>query len=77
MSLVSRSREQAIKEQKENEEFGSWYSYLANPEEVTCANVHTFQKWSQSFKLIYGLFYSKTVNSREEFSSLLVFASPW
>lgn len=33
-SLVLRSREQLMKEQKEDVEFGNLYMYLENPEEV-------------------------------------------
>lgn len=63
-SLALRSREQLMREQKEDKELGSLYRYLENPDLVQSVDRHMFQNWSQFLKLIDGLLlYSETVNS--------------
>lgn len=58
-----------IKEQKDDDAFGSLYRYLENPALAQSVDMHIFQNQFHSFKLIDGLlFYSKIVNSRCELS---------
>ncbi|GFW73665.1 retrovirus-related Pol polyprotein from transposon 17.6 [Trichonephila clavipes] len=58
-ALVINSREQFIKEQKEDPELGHIYRYLENPDDGS-VNATVCESWSQDFKLINGLlFYAK------------------
>ncbi|GFS75837.1 retrovirus-related Pol polyprotein from transposon 297 [Trichonephila clavipes] len=57
-ALAINSREQFIKEQREDPELGHIYRYLENPD-VGSVNVTVCESWSQDFKLINGLFYAK------------------
>lgn len=41
-----------MKEQKEDEKVGRLYCYFENPDAVPSANMHMYEKWSQSSKLI-------------------------
>ncbi|GFV09708.1 retrovirus-related Pol polyprotein from transposon 412 [Trichonephila clavipes] len=58
-ALVISSREQFIKEQREDPELGHIYRYLENPDDGS-VNATICESWSQDFKLINGLlFYAK------------------
>ncbi|GFW05939.1 transposon Tf2-6 polyprotein [Trichonephila clavipes] len=58
-ALAINSREQFIKEQRENPELGHIYRYLENPDDGS-VNATVCESWSQDFKLINGLlFYAK------------------
>ncbi|GFS65710.1 retrovirus-related Pol polyprotein from transposon 17.6 [Trichonephila clavipes] len=58
-ALAINSREQFIKEQREDPELGHIYRYLENPEDGS-VNATVCESWSQDFKLINGLlFYAK------------------
>ncbi|GFT72156.1 retrovirus-related Pol polyprotein from transposon 17.6 [Trichonephila clavipes] len=58
-ALAINSREQFIKEQREDPELGHIYRYLENPDDGS-VNVTVCESWSQDFKLINGLlFYAK------------------
>ncbi|GFU37431.1 retrovirus-related Pol polyprotein from transposon 297 [Trichonephila clavipes] len=58
-ALAINSREQFIKEQKEDPELGHIYRYLENPDDGS-VNATICESWSQDFKLINGLlFYAK------------------
>ncbi|GFX14057.1 retrovirus-related Pol polyprotein from transposon 17.6 [Trichonephila clavipes] len=58
-ALALNSREQLIREQREDPELGHIYSYLENPDNGS-ANATICEGWSQDFKLIDGLlFYTK------------------
>ncbi|GFU05680.1 retrovirus-related Pol polyprotein from transposon 412 [Trichonephila clavipes] len=58
-ALAINSREQFIKEQREDPELGHIYRYLENPDDGS-VNATLCENWSQDFKLINGLlFYAK------------------
>ncbi|GFX19998.1 transposon Tf2-9 polyprotein [Trichonephila clavipes] len=57
-ALAINSREQFIKEQREDPELGHIYRYLENPDDGS-VNAMVCESWSQDFKLINGLFYAK------------------
>ncbi|GFX63631.1 retrovirus-related Pol polyprotein from transposon opus [Trichonephila clavipes] len=58
-ALAINSREQFIKEQREDPELGHIYRYLENPDDGS-VNATICESWSQDFKLINGLlFYAK------------------
>ncbi|GFX72259.1 hypothetical protein TNCV_4551811 [Trichonephila clavipes] len=58
-ALVINSREQFIREQREDPELGHIYRYLENPDDGS-VNATVCEGWSQDFKLINGLlFYVK------------------
>ncbi|GFY32526.1 hypothetical protein TNCV_3560341 [Trichonephila clavipes] len=58
-ALAINSREQFIKEQREDPELGHIYRYLENPDDGS-VNATVCENWSQDFKLINGLlFYAK------------------
>ncbi|GFW43383.1 retrovirus-related Pol polyprotein from transposon 297 [Trichonephila clavipes] len=58
-ALAINSREQFIKEQREDPELGHIYGYLENPDDGS-VNATVCEGWSQDFKLINGLlFYAK------------------
>ncbi|GFW30945.1 retrovirus-related Pol polyprotein from transposon 412 [Trichonephila clavipes] len=58
-ALAINSREQFIKEQREDPELGHIYQYLENPDDGS-VNATVCESWSQDFKLINGLlFYAK------------------
>ncbi|GFY16733.1 retrovirus-related Pol polyprotein from transposon opus [Trichonephila clavipes] len=58
-ALAINSREQFIKEQREDPELGHIYRYLENPDGGS-VNATVCESWSQDFKLINGLlFYAK------------------
>ncbi|GFW02478.1 retrovirus-related Pol polyprotein from transposon 412 [Trichonephila clavipes] len=58
-ALAINSREQFIKEQREDPELGHIYRYLENPDDGSI-NATVCESWSQDFKLINGLlFYAK------------------
>ncbi|GFU07903.1 retrovirus-related Pol polyprotein from transposon 297 [Trichonephila clavipes] len=58
-ALAISSREQFIKEQREDPELGHIYRYLENPDDGS-VNATICESWSQDFKLINGLlFYAK------------------
>ncbi|GFW05049.1 hypothetical protein TNCV_598431 [Trichonephila clavipes] len=53
------SREQLIREQREDPELGYIYRYLENPDDGS-VNATVCEGWSQDFKIIDGLlFYAK------------------
>ncbi|GFY06297.1 retrovirus-related Pol polyprotein from transposon 17.6 [Trichonephila clavipes] len=58
-ALALNSREQLIREQREDPELGHIYRYLENPDDGS-VNVTVCEGWSQDFKIIDGLrFYAK------------------
>ncbi|GFS96695.1 retrovirus-related Pol polyprotein from transposon 297 [Trichonephila clavipes] len=58
-TLALNSREQLIREQREDPELGHIYRYLENPDNGS-VNATVYEGWSQDFKLIDGLlFYAK------------------
>ncbi|GFU86968.1 transposon Ty3-I Gag-Pol polyprotein [Trichonephila clavipes] len=58
-ALALNSREQLIREQREDPELGHIYCYIENPDDGS-VNATVCEGWSKDFKLIYGLlFYSK------------------
>ncbi|GFU09937.1 retrovirus-related Pol polyprotein from transposon 412 [Trichonephila clavipes] len=58
-ALALNSREQLIREQREDPELGHIYRYLENPDDGS-VNVTICEGWSQDFKIIDGLlFYAK------------------
>ncbi|GFU84128.1 retrovirus-related Pol polyprotein from transposon opus [Trichonephila clavipes] len=58
-ALAINSREQFIKEQREDPELGHIYRYLENPDDGS-VNATVCESWAQYFKLINGLlFYAK------------------
>ncbi|GFU26777.1 hypothetical protein TNCV_1838311 [Trichonephila clavipes] len=58
-ALAINSREQFIKEQREDPELGHIYRYLENPDDGS-VNATVCESWSQDFKLLNGLlFYAK------------------
>ncbi|GFX78620.1 retrovirus-related Pol polyprotein from transposon 17.6 [Trichonephila clavipes] len=58
-ALALNSREQLIREQREDPELGHIYRYLENPDDGS-VNTTVCEGWSQDFKLIDGLlFYAK------------------
>ncbi|GFX19531.1 transposon Tf2-8 polyprotein [Trichonephila clavipes] len=58
-TLTLNSREQLIREQREDPELGHIYHYLENPDDGS-VNATICENWSQDFKLIDGLlFYAK------------------
>ncbi|GFX02930.1 retrovirus-related Pol polyprotein from transposon 17.6 [Trichonephila clavipes] len=58
-ALALNSREQPIREQREDPELGHIYRYLENPDDSS-VNATVCEGWSQDFKLIDGLlFYAK------------------
>ncbi|GFT42004.1 retrovirus-related Pol polyprotein from transposon opus [Trichonephila clavipes] len=58
-ALTINSREQFIKEEREDPELGHIYRYLENPDDGS-VNATVCESWSQDFKLINGLlFYAK------------------
>ncbi|GFX45729.1 retrovirus-related Pol polyprotein from transposon 17.6 [Trichonephila clavipes] len=58
-ALALNSREQLIREQREDSELGHIYRYLENPDNGS-VNAMVCEGWSQDFKLIDGLlFYAK------------------
>ncbi|GFW22733.1 transposon Ty3-I Gag-Pol polyprotein [Trichonephila clavipes] len=58
-ALALNSREQLIREQREDPELGHIYRYLENPDDGS-VNATVCENWSQDFKLINGLlFYTK------------------
>ncbi|GFT40252.1 transposon Tf2-9 polyprotein [Trichonephila clavipes] len=58
-ALAINSREQFIREQREDPELGHIYRYLENPDDGS-VNATVCEGWSQDFKLINGLlFYAK------------------
>ncbi|GFX73642.1 transposon Ty3-I Gag-Pol polyprotein [Trichonephila clavipes] len=58
-TLALNSREQLIREQREDPELGHIYRYLENPDDGS-VNATVCEGWSQDFKLIDGLlFYTK------------------
>ncbi|GFW21071.1 retrovirus-related Pol polyprotein from transposon 412 [Trichonephila clavipes] len=64
-ALAINSREQFIKEQREDPELGHIYRYLENPDDGS-VNATICESWSQDFKLINGLlFYAKYFSNLE------------
>ncbi|GFW85123.1 uncharacterized protein TNCV_3248631 [Trichonephila clavipes] len=58
-ALALNSREQLIREQREDPELGHIYRYLENPDHGS-VNANVYEGWYQDFKLIDGLlFYAK------------------
>ncbi|GFV80779.1 uncharacterized protein TNCV_4619401 [Trichonephila clavipes] len=58
-ALALNSREQLMREQREDPELGHIYRYLENPDDGS-VNATICENWSQDFKLINGLlFYAK------------------
>ncbi|GFY06536.1 uncharacterized protein TNCV_3523921 [Trichonephila clavipes] len=58
-ALALNSRDQLIREQREDPELGHIYRYLENPDDCS-VNATVCEGWSQNFKLIDGLlFYTK------------------
>ncbi|GFW48685.1 transposon Tf2-8 polyprotein [Trichonephila clavipes] len=57
-ALAFNSREQLIREQREDPELGHIYRYLENPDDGSVIAT-VYEGWSQDFKLIDGLFYAK------------------
>ncbi|GFW95257.1 transposon Ty3-I Gag-Pol polyprotein [Trichonephila clavipes] len=58
-ALALNSREQLIREQREDPELGHIYRYLENPD-AGSVNATVCEGWSQDFKIIDGpLFYTK------------------
>ncbi|GFX65408.1 hypothetical protein TNCV_4475281 [Trichonephila clavipes] len=55
-ALAINSREQFIKEQREDPELGHIYRYLENPDDGS-VNATVCESWSQDFKLINGLLF--------------------
>ncbi|GFX22972.1 transposon Tf2-6 polyprotein [Trichonephila clavipes] len=69
-ALAINSREQFIKEQREDPELGHIYRYLENPDDGS-VNATVCESWSQDFKLINGLlFYAKTSRKRKTYLKL-------
>ncbi|GFT52898.1 retrovirus-related Pol polyprotein from transposon 17.6 [Trichonephila clavipes] len=58
-ALAINSREQFIKEQREDPESGHIYRYLENPDDGS-VNATVCESWSQDFKLINGLSFTRT-----------------
>ncbi|GFX07999.1 retrovirus-related Pol polyprotein from transposon 17.6 [Trichonephila clavipes] len=58
-ALAINSREQFIKEQREDPELGHIYRYLENPDDGS-VNAMVCESWSQDFKLINGLLFTRT-----------------
>ncbi|GFY05192.1 hypothetical protein TNCV_2206381 [Trichonephila clavipes] len=58
-ALAINSREQFIKEQREDPELGHIYRYLENPDDGS-VNATICESWSQDFKLINGLLFTRT-----------------
>ncbi|GFT04227.1 retrovirus-related Pol polyprotein from transposon opus [Trichonephila clavipes] len=58
-ALAINSREQFIKEQREDPELGHIYRYLENPDDGS-VNATICESWSQDFKLINGLSFTRT-----------------
>ncbi|GFS92466.1 retrovirus-related Pol polyprotein from transposon 17.6 [Trichonephila clavipes] len=58
-ALAINSREQFIKEQREDPELGHIYRYLENPDDGS-VNATVCESWSQDFKLINGLLFTRT-----------------
>ncbi|GFY31011.1 retrovirus-related Pol polyprotein from transposon opus [Trichonephila clavipes] len=58
-ALAINSREQFIKEQREDPELGHIYRYLENPDDGS-VNATVCESWSQDFKLINGLSFTRT-----------------
>ncbi|GFX88640.1 retrovirus-related Pol polyprotein from transposon 17.6 [Trichonephila clavipes] len=56
-ALAINSREQFIKEQREDPELGHIYRYLENPDDGS-VNATVCESWSQDFKLINGLLFN-------------------
>ncbi|GFX12518.1 retrovirus-related Pol polyprotein from transposon 412 [Trichonephila clavipes] len=65
-ALALNSREQLIREQREDPELGHIYGYLENPDDSSI-NATVCEGWSQDFKLIDGLFFY----AREKYSTTL------
>ncbi|GFW79208.1 hypothetical protein TNCV_2476151 [Trichonephila clavipes] len=64
--LALNSREQLIREQREDPELGHIYRYLENPDDGSVAAT-ICEGWSQDFKLIDGLlFYAKYYTTLRE-----------
>ncbi|GFY10017.1 retrovirus-related Pol polyprotein from transposon 297 [Trichonephila clavipes] len=60
-ALGLHSREQLIREQREDPELGHIYRYLEDPDDGS-VNATVCEGWSQEFKLIEGLlFYAKNI----------------
>ncbi|GFW59570.1 hypothetical protein TNCV_3222211 [Trichonephila clavipes] len=59
-ALTLNSREQLIREQREDPELGHIYRYLENPDDSS-SNATVCEGWSQDFKLIDGLYSSTTL----------------
>ncbi|GFS63961.1 retrovirus-related Pol polyprotein from transposon 297 [Trichonephila clavipes] len=59
-ALAINSREQFIKEQREDPELGHIYRYLENPDDGS-VNATICESWSQDFKLINGLLFLREV----------------
>ncbi|GFV78532.1 hypothetical protein TNCV_1888381 [Trichonephila clavipes] len=55
-ALALNSREQLIREQREDPELGHIYRYLENPDDGS-VNATVCENWSQDFKLIDGLLF--------------------
>ncbi|GFY23391.1 retrovirus-related Pol polyprotein from transposon 17.6 [Trichonephila clavipes] len=66
-ALALNSREQLIREQREDPELGHIYRYLENPDDGS-VNATVCEGWSQDFKLIDGLLFY----AREKYSTTLV-----
>ncbi|GFY04257.1 uncharacterized protein TNCV_1200351 [Trichonephila clavipes] len=65
-ALALNSREQLIREQREDPELGHIYRYVENPDDGS-VNATVCENWSQNFKLIDGLlFYAKYSTSLGE-----------
>ncbi|GFS55992.1 hypothetical protein TNCV_2564401 [Trichonephila clavipes] len=55
-ALALNSKEQLIREQREDPELGHIYRYLENPDDGS-VNATLCECWSQDFKLIHGLLF--------------------
>ncbi|GFU85918.1 hypothetical protein TNCV_3845621 [Trichonephila clavipes] len=55
-AVALNSREQLIREQREDPELGHIYRYLENPDDGS-VNATICEGWSQDFKLIDGLLF--------------------
>ncbi|GFU30179.1 retrovirus-related Pol polyprotein from transposon 17.6 [Trichonephila clavipes] len=76
-ALALNSREQLIREQREDPELGHFYRYFGNPDDSS-VNATICENWSQDFKLRDGLLfyakYSSTLGELRECAFLDLFA---
>lgn len=65
-TLILRLRVRLIQEQKKDSEFVGMYRYFHDSDEIGSLNAAFFEKCSQSFKLIHGLFSILMLLTHEE-----------